>query len=96
MIEDLKQVKPKHIFVRGSDTSPSPVSHDNAGDDITKNNNEASLNDDLVFSPNDDQEGGHYNSSKFDTKSAEERSYEEYQLRRSARERRPSTRFDPD
>jgi len=65
--------------------------HDNVGDGTTENNNETNTNDDPASLPNDHSDEGHYESVRFDTESAEERSQEKPQLRRSTRERKPLT-----
>ena len=44
-MEDLEKENPKHNVARDSNNGPSPMVHDNAGEDIAKNNNETSTND---------------------------------------------------
>jgi len=53
-MEDLEKEKPKHRVARDSDIGPSPMVHDNVGEDTTENNNETSTNDDPASSANDD------------------------------------------
>jgi len=69
---------------------------DSAGEDTTKNNNKTSINDHPTSSSNGDWEEDHCESTRSDAESIEESSQEQPQLRRSTRERWPSTRYNID
>jgi len=87
---------PKHIVVRDSNYDPSPTVHDSAGENTTENNDQTRTNDIPTSYSNDDQEEGQDELIISDSESAKDRPQEVPQLRRSTRERRPSTRYDPD
>jgi len=95
-IKDLKKETPKRIVVKDSNYDPSLAVNDNAGENTTENNDQTRTNNNPTSSSNDDREEGQDESILSDSESAEDISREEPQLRRSTRERRPSTRYNPD
>jgi len=87
-LEDAKQEKPKSKVVRNHDSDSSPMAHSNSVEDAINENVEDDTNEDHVSSSNRDQREDPNESDSVES--------EEPQLRRSTRERRPSTRYGPD
>ena len=90
-LEDAKQEKPKSKVVGNHDFGSSPMVHGNLVEDAVDENVENDTNEDHVSSSNSDQR-----EDPNESDSVESEVPEEPQLRRSTRERRPSTRYGLD